>query len=125
MSARPWSGKRRDRMTNDMEKGDAYIMDLTPELSKSWEEIGRKAGDIVEALRRLNDRREVVTARKWLFWKACEDASERAESAGSRGLVIGVRRRDGKHVLVERKEIGNPLKSLVDLIRDLTGHGDD
>lgn len=75
------------------------------------------AREALNALRKKMERMlNLLTAKQTIFWEDLKNLIEQADTAGSRGFAIGVRKdRDDRVVLVEFKEADegkNPLLKL-------------
>jgi uncharacterized coiled-coil protein SlyX len=114
-----------------VKKGERVIGAMTTTIVASFLEIEQMRDDLQALLNKAKRMDEMLDARRTLFWNQVRTENEQAESADSRGLSIGVRKKidsDGidRPVLVEFKAeaSANPLLSILKQLRDgMDQHG--
>ena len=105
------------------EKGETVIGVVPDKLIEDWNKITELSDDVFSLKQKLESMLELLSAKRTIFWNDIRNANERADSAQSRGLSIGVRTQDGEMVVVQFKHKpespAEAFRAIVDKLREL------
>jgi hypothetical protein len=107
-------------------KGEKVIGPMNETVQAAFIELEHMRVDLEALCRKAKKQTELLEARRTLFWELVRNECEQAESAESRDLSIGVRKRtnqDGIEVPVvvefKAKEEGGHAAAFLDMLKQL------
>lgn len=105
--------------------GERVLKKLTESEVSQWEDLYETSQKVASLFHSLQQEKELMEAKKTLFFHMMSASDERAESSDSRGMALGIRNDDdGNVLLVEfdpEKDAQKTAEQFQDFLRGLFG----